>query len=138
MKMPRKGSTPLRFSGTNTESPIIRHMQALPVFDRTLLTIMTLRAYGTVSRIVSELFNEGYLEEVKDAGKPVKAEYNQAALRRNPDLKGVKLNYGKGKNIIKSAQYRKSSRWSELMTRWRAARISYKKKVELQNGRART
>ena len=129
--MPKKGHTPLKFSGTNTESPIVRAMQVLHVFDRTQLTTLTLRAYGTVSRLLSELYNEGYLEEVHDTGKQTKAPYNQAELRRNPDLKGVKLNYSKGHNVIHSAQYRKSSTWPEVMTRWRSARIAYKKKLEL-------
>ena len=119
------GKTPLRLSGSDPESKIVRAMQVLPVFDRTQLTVIAAEPYGSVSRVLAQLKNEGYVEEVLDAEEKIRSSYNQASLKRNPDLKGVKLNYGKGNNLIAAQQYKKSQKWTEFMTRGRAARIGH-------------
>ena len=123
----KKRKTPLHIHVSSQWRMLVRSLQVLPVFDRIQLGVITGIPFGSVSRIVSELENEGYIEPVLQSGKPVKAVYSDGQLKRNPDLRGKTLNYGKG-NERGARQYTKAKSFSEFITRWRAAVIASEKK----------
>lgn len=137
---PRKrqgtGSTPVKMYSTTYFRALVKILQVLPEFDRVMVNLLinasvpptaekNLCEYGAVSRVFSQLENEGYIEPT---GR--KNSYSDGELKRNPDLKGFVLNYGSG-NLRGGAAYRKTAKWSEFVTRWRGYIVGAEKEALL-------
>lgn len=112
---------------------MVRCICALTRFDRLGVALITRQPYGTVSRVLSELANEGYIETTGE-----RETYDKWEVRKNPDFyyDGVEAGMNgkprKRKKLIwpygkKGGSYRftkcavlwKTTKWAEFMVRWR-------------------
>ena len=110
------GLTAVHFSDSEYYRGVIRMMQVSGEFDRIQVAVFGKYKFGSVSRVFSELENEGYIRATGAKGR-----YSTMELKRNPDLRGFRINYASGRSGFRtSVTYKKTARWSELMTRWHA------------------
>ena len=110
--MAKKGKTPVHFSSADYYKFTVRAIQLLPVFDRLQIAALGKVSYGSVSRIISEMCNEGYLEV---AG--TKSSYNISKLKNNADFNGYTFSYSNS-NVRSPTQYRKTKLFSKFVSRW--------------------
>lgn len=118
------GKTPVHLSASDDYRAVVRHIHVLPHFDRLQLALLINIPYGTVSRIITELFNEGYIERLYHLWnkKPVyeKREWSKKLPQSNGDMrvKG-KINWAyTDKDVARQQVYCCSSRWNEFLQRW--------------------
>lgn len=118
------GKTPVHLSAGDDYKAVIRHIHVLPHFDRLQLALLINIPYGTASRIVTELFNEGYIEKLYHHWEKKKVyekrEWNKGLPRKNAEMrvKG-KINWAyTDKDVARQQMYRCSSKWSEFLKRW--------------------
>lgn len=108
------GLEPVRLSLTKDYRALVKALQVLPEFDRIGLAVLVDAPFGTVSRVLSELENENYIEPTGN-----KVVYTRADLVSNPDLQEHRLNYASGKKpTASSVSYRKSGKWPLFIKRW--------------------
>lgn len=112
------GNSPLVFSDAEYFKGTIRAIQALNLFDRVTIAVILKVPFGSVSRVISQLENEGYIVPASHKS------FSWKMVRQNPDLNGFRLNYSKkdGKvptsGELTSVTYHKSGTWDDLMKRW--------------------
>ena len=111
------GISNLIFYRTPAFKYVVRAVDAIDEFDRIQLKIIAgpeqQIAFGTISRILSQMQNEGYIGRTG-----LKRTYSKRALRRNPDLVGLKFNYSRSDDTS-SVILTKTGKWTEFMERWR-------------------
>ena len=118
------GATPLRLSASADFRAVIRCIHVMSHFDRLGLALILNIPYGTTSRILTTLHNEGYIEKLYHTWESKKVfekkGYSKGLPEANHDmcLKG-KTNWAYTKKRVAHQQmYRVSSKWSEFLKRW--------------------
>jgi hypothetical protein len=106
--------TRIHMSSSEDYKAVIRAIHMLPRFDRILLSALYKIPFGTVSRILAELSNEGFVRKTQE-----NAVYSEMWLKRNRDLMGHRMNYGTGGSGQRaSVVCIKSQSWPVFLTRW--------------------
>jgi hypothetical protein len=102
VKRIRRGNklTPVHFSEGDTYRRVVNYLQVHHTFNRIQIAIATGVKFGTVSRILAEMANEGYLEHT---GWGIK--YGRQTRLSSRDLWDKDINYGTGPNPL-AAIYR--------------------------------
>lgn len=118
------GSTPVHLSSSDDYKAVIRHVHVMAIFDRLQLALLINIPYGTVSRILTELFNEGYIERVYHMWNRKKVYEKRAWSRALPSannemrVKG-KVNWAYTDSTSARQQtYSVTPKWSQFLKRW--------------------
>lgn len=118
------GSTPVHLSNSDDYKAVIRHIHVMTIFDRTQLALLINIPYGTVSRIMTELSNEGYIEKVYHLWERKKVyekrEWSKALPQANHEMrvKG-KINWAyTDSNVARQQTYSVSAKWGQFLKRW--------------------
>jgi DNA-binding PadR family transcriptional regulator len=118
------GATPLRLSASANFRAVIRHVHMMSHFDRLGLALMINIPYGTVSRILTMLYNEGYIEKVYHLWNKKKIYekqgYSKGLPEANHDMRvNGKTNWSyTDKDTAHQQLYRVSPKWDEFLRRW--------------------
>lgn len=119
------GATPLRLSASADFRAVIRHVHVMSLFDRLGLALTINIPYGTVSRILTMLCNEGYIEKVFhlwDKKKIYeKKGYSKALPEANHDMRvNGRVNWSyTDKRVVHQQLYRATEKWrEEFIPRW--------------------
>lgn len=119
--MVKKPKTPVKLSGTDDYKAVIRYIHLHTDVDRLGLSFVTGLPFGTVSRIISTLANEGYLAKHIGARMVYDRRYvdHELFMIDTPD-KGRHLNwnYGNAQRRGRATGYTKSIYWDQFMKRY--------------------
>ena len=117
--MAKKPKTPVKLSKTEPYRAVVRYLHLHKTIDRLGLGFVLGQPFGSVSRVISTLCNEGYLERNPPRMVYSRAFMNYEVFCVDTDDKGHHLNWNYGTSPQgRATVYQKTDRWGQFMRRY--------------------
>lgn len=120
-------ATRVHMSSNEDYKAVIRFIHLMPQFNRIEIAAIFKIPFGTVSRILAELTNEGFIEKTEE-----QTMYSEMWIKRNRDLFDHRMNYGSGKSGQRASVICiKSKTWPVFLSRWNTFLRTQRRRIPL-------